>query len=276
MNSVSPANQNLYLKNILTMLVLVMILFLISVIGNSAINATSFFNPSKGARAENKLNGHYKGTLVITAPVNIGVVDLTIQLTSTQGSSTGYALDSATSHFTQNPAVNASITEGKSSTPHFIIQSASFVEVIAGQTITRSFSIDGQVLGDGTILTGSYAETIIGYTKEPLRIAGNVLLSKSQVGVAQIPSTPTPEVPGDGDFEIFLPLVNASLDSVSATASSSKISSEPKPSSIYQHKVYLPLIYEQANRAQLTGASLELTSTLKSEVHSYLPLISRE
>ncbi|MEM7133201.1 MAG: hypothetical protein AAF702_43275 [Chloroflexota bacterium] len=204
------------------------------------------------ATLDNDVNGLYGGTLVITAPVNIGVVDISVQLTSTEGVSTGFVLDSATSHFAQNPAVIASITSGAGDTSNFTIHSEPFVEVIAGQTITRSFSIDGEVLGDGSILTGSYAEIITGYTKEPLRIAGNVLLSKSAVGVAQVPSnpvpaTPTPEGPPVGTFNehIYLPFVNGESGSVPAAEASSKAKQESTQPPALDHKLLLPVINAQ-------------------------------
>lgn len=177
-------------------------------------------NLNVGSDAIDNINGHYNGTLVITRPVNIGVVDITIQLTTTNGISTGYVVDSTTSHFSANPAVNASITgstDGVTST--FTIESGLFVEVIAGQaiTITRSFSITGDVLDDGNILRGTYSETIKGYTKKPLQIAGSVLLTKQTVRAAQTlpsstPSSPTPVPttmpPGSDNFEIYLPIIN--------------------------------------------------------------------
>jgi len=174
-------------------------------------------NSSKISDQIENLNGLYNGTLVITAPVNIGVMDMTIQLTSTKGTSTGYVLDSAISHFAQNPAINASVYE-INDIPKFTIQSDSFIDIIAGKTITqtiRAFSINGEALSDGNILTGTYNETITGYTQEPLQIAGSVLLTKQTIRSAQIPPSSTPGSPTPaptkvqrGNFDIFLPIID--------------------------------------------------------------------
>lgn len=152
------------------------------------IDATGTLNSVKAVLAEDELSGDYSGTLVITAPVNIGVVDVTVQLTSTEGASTGFVLDSTTSHFSDNPLVNASITGSTDGiTPTFTIHSQPFVEVIAAQSstqpisVTRAFTIEGEVLNNGSILSGTYIETIAGYTHKPLQISGDILLSKPQL-----------------------------------------------------------------------------------------------
>ena len=259
MNFIARNGQNTHFNRAIVTLLMITGLSLVSTFGYVSIFATESYTGTGDLlhqrRAANPFQGYYNGTLVITAPVNIGVVDVTIQLTSTQGTSTGFVLDSTTSHFSQNPAISASITgSNDNSTPTFSIQSTSFAEVIAGQAITRSFTINGEVLGNGSILTGSYTESIIGYTKEPLQIAGSVLLSRSEVGVAQVPSTPatpgptptptpTPNVPGtSGENNIFLPFVNGEPGNISAAGSSEQATSQAEQTQALEQEIHLPII----------------------------------
>ena len=141
----------------------------------SAVADTSVVNKSA-------LNGNYRGTLALIAPANLGVMDFEIQLSGTEDSSTGTVLDTNTSHYSTDPQVHASVTSTTDSSPaKFTIQSDPFTDVIAEYTVTRSFTIEGEVLDNGRILSGVYSETIEGYTHEPMQIEGNLLLSKPAI-----------------------------------------------------------------------------------------------
>lgn len=246
MDSIKFYCQNTASKRPTLLLSLLLGVIVILMFNSLSILARTTFDtttPRQWSQMETDIGGRYTGTLIVAAPANIGVTDLSIQLDAVGSTFAGAVLAAGTTHFAGEPAITASISGSTNGiTPTFTIQAQPFVEMIAGQTVTRTFTIEGEVLDDGSILTGDYHETIMGYTQTPLQITGTVLLARIAVGVPQIPTTPTPNPPVDGNFNLYLPLINRDTNSISVSElleAATPLADTPNED---QTKVYLPLI----------------------------------
>ncbi len=143
------------------------------------------------------ISGTYLGTIAISMPVQLGVLDLAFDL-SDSGSAFSGAIDpSRTLVYSGAPTLNGGLTSN-GITPTFRLDSELFSDFVSGRQVQRSFSLFGEVWEDGEILYGQYTETITGFTPQPLTMQGLFMVVR-----------PEPNQGGTEPLEdsIFLPLI---------------------------------------------------------------------
>jgi len=125
------------------------------------------------------ITGTYLGTVAITSPVTLGVLDLSIQLAAQGAAISGQVSAERTLIIAGTPAVAGAITGSIDGiTPTFRIESAPFADMVSNQPISRTFTLEGEVLDDGRTLQGVYTEHLTGYLPETLEIEGLFQLSR--------------------------------------------------------------------------------------------------
>jgi hypothetical protein len=150
--------------------------------------------------AADAVSGRYAGTVVVSTPVSLGVLDLAFEVGDVNGVLSGTVDATHTQVFLAEPMLQGSITSSPGAiTPTFRLASEAFDVVISGRTVSRHFSLAGEVLKNGDVLQGQYEEVIEGFTPEPVMVTGTFLL------VRPFGSTGTSAPPED-QF-IYLPLV---------------------------------------------------------------------
>ncbi|MCB9116241.1 MAG: hypothetical protein M9936_00335 [Caldilinea sp.] len=138
------------------------------------------------AGTEGTLGGAYIGTIAISEPASLGVMDLAVDLSAVEEGGLSGTIDSTrTQAFPGSPVLSGSITSATDAiTPTFSI-SGTFGSVTAGRTISRTVTLEGDVLDQGDTLRGIYSERIEGFTRKPLNVQGAFLLVR--------PASPTAE-----------------------------------------------------------------------------------
>jgi len=157
----------------------------------SPSNATGFTNNST---TENVLSGSYTGTVAINEPLALGILDISLTLTDTDGTLSGVLNQSGSLAFPSAAALQGSITGSIDGiTPTFRIDTAAFSSLVSGRQVTRSFRMEGEVHDRGDVITGVYIETISGFTPQALVVNGRFLASRARsAGSAGDPGTATP------------------------------------------------------------------------------------
>lgn len=131
-------------------------------------------------------------------PVDLGRVDLALQLNQTGNRVSGYVDLSKTLIFTVEHtlpgppalAVGPYVT-GVFDGVNFRLTAEAVKTVVTGRTITRQFSLVGAIApgnnapGDSATLVGEYRETLWGYASEPLTIIGAFTLKRPSFGAEQ-------------------------------------------------------------------------------------------
>lgn len=126
------------------------------------------------------ITGTYLGTVAVTSPVTLGVLDLSIDLTAQGTALSGQVSQERTLIINGTPALAGEITGSINGiTPTFRIESAPFADMVSNQPISRTFTLEGEILDDGRILRGTYSEQLTGYLPEALEIEGLFQLSRS-------------------------------------------------------------------------------------------------
>lgn len=126
----------------------------------------------------NDLNDTYIGSVVISRPLYLAPIDLTVVLTDTQGSLSGYISPTLSYPATDQTVYPGPAVSGSWSGDSFNLQSELFTtNIAAGIPITRQVFLHSGVISDsGEILTGVYSETLAGLTPEPMEIMGEFWL----------------------------------------------------------------------------------------------------
>ena len=126
------------------------------------------------------ISGTYVGTVVITEPIALGLLDLVFTLEDAGGVLSGAVDATRTLVFAGAPALHGSITGSVNGiTPTLTITSDPFVELVSGRELQRSFALVGEVHAFGDTLQGDYNETMEGLTPEPLIVHGTFLVTRS-------------------------------------------------------------------------------------------------
>jgi hypothetical protein len=152
------------------------------------------------------VSGRYVGTVAISTPVSLGVLDLAFHITDIDGTLSGAVDVTRTLVYAGAPLLQGSITSDPDAiTPTFRIDSQVFDRVVSGRDVARSFALVGEAQSDGDVLQGQYTETIEGFTPAPLLVTGIFLVVRpSRTLTESVPPGPPP--PGKDHF-IYLPVV---------------------------------------------------------------------
>jgi hypothetical protein len=130
-----------------------------------------------GQEPDNLISGRYAGTIVITEPVQLGVLDLAFDISKVEGTLTGTVVATQTQVYLGAPALQGSITSSSEAiTSTFRLDSEDFSGEVSGRTVERRFTLVGEVLNEGDVLQGQYEETIEGFTPDPLLVRGTFLV----------------------------------------------------------------------------------------------------
>lgn len=142
---------------------------------------------SAAADPANPLTGSWYGTATITAPAEMGVVDLAFHLDVD-----GSEVDRDKSHVDLDktllfPVVAPQVdgqdvgprVGGTLSATAFSLTSDDFPATVAERAVTRRIQLDGTEIGSGgTAVSGTYTETVTGLTKDPVVMTGPFMLAK--------------------------------------------------------------------------------------------------
>ena len=125
--------------------------------------------------ADNDLNGLFVGTLVITQPVYLPPVELSILFTDNAGDLTGVISPTLTFPVVPGSGLGPALS-GSWSGSSFTLSSPPFVtDLIQGIPITRTLQFQDGIITSTAItrtLSGAYLETLKGLTPEPLEMRG--------------------------------------------------------------------------------------------------------
>lgn len=141
-------------------------------------------NFAEADSAQLTLDGIYVGTVAITSPVQLSVLDLAFTLDDSDGIR-GQVDVTRTLVFSGSPTLAGEITGSIDGiTPTVRIASESFGGVMAGAEVQRQFVLDGLVLENGDLLQGVYSETITGLLPDPFTVQGLFLVSRPSTQVS--------------------------------------------------------------------------------------------
>lgn len=91
------------------------------------------------------LSGTYEGTVAITVPIQLGLLDLAFDLTDDGGTLTGHVNRSHTLVYDDEPALSG-LVDTSVTTPTFTLESALFDDVVSGRHVERQITLVGEVL----------------------------------------------------------------------------------------------------------------------------------
>lgn len=134
-----------------------------------------------------KLAGNYVGTVAIDKPLALGILDISLAITDTNGVLSGFLDNRGSLAYPQSADLQGSITgqiDGITTTFH--IATIPFTSKVSGREVTRSIQFGGTIEDDATVIRGVYTETISGFTPQPLLVNGMFLASRA---------APAPDVP---------------------------------------------------------------------------------
>lgn len=155
-------------------------------------------------------SGSYTGTIAIDKPLALGILDISLAITDTNGSLSGRLDNSGSLAFPSAAALSGSIT-GKVNgiTPTFRIDAVPFSSIVSGRNVTRSFRLDGTVEENGNVIRGIYTETIKGFTPSALIVNGLFLASRAAPAIASgVPEATPTSTPVSNGGRIYLPVIS--------------------------------------------------------------------
>lgn len=142
------------------------------------------------------ISGTYVGTVAITEPVQLGVVDLAFDVIEHDGVLTGTVNATRTLVYSGGLTLRGTITDSVGGiTPTFSLASEIFSGVVSGRQVQRRFALVGEATEGGEILQGLYTEVITGFTPQPLAIEGLFLVTRP-------PQPPKPGEPAAVALEV--------------------------------------------------------------------------
>ena len=119
------------------------------------------------------ISGTYQGTVAITVPVQLGILDMAFSIADIEGVLTGAVSADDTLVYATAPALYGTF-DGIT----FTITSEVFEEVVSGRVVQRSFTLVGTAQEDGDILQGLYTETMTGFTPKPMVMEGIFMVTR--------------------------------------------------------------------------------------------------
>lgn len=176
-------------------LFLLLMTFFYSIAGSTTIS----HNPKVQEFSQSpNLSNVYNGMIAISAPVQLGVIDLSLTLGQENDTLAGYINITDTLVYSGTPAVTGVLIDNGVLTPTFQLTSEPFTITVAGRDVQRTFQLSGDVLDNGVTLQGTYSETLTGLTPEPLVVVGEFILTRPE-------PLPSPDFPIKF---IYLPIIN--------------------------------------------------------------------
>ncbi len=126
------------------------------------------------------LSGTYQGTVAITVPVQLGVLDLALELEDNGGTLSGHVNDQWTLVYGNGemPTLHGSV-DTSAITPTFTIVSDPFNGQVSGRQVQRSFTLVGEALEGGEVLQGHYTEVITGFIPHPMTMEGLFMVTRA-------------------------------------------------------------------------------------------------
>lgn len=154
--------------------------------------------------------GAYTGTVAITMPTHLGVLDLAFRLDErlSQDQLAGAIAEINSPVFSRTlilpgdpPELDLLFTVTgavNGITPTFSLRSGTIRNTMSGLTITRHLVVKGEVWQDGQVLSGEYSEQIVGLTPDPITLEGLFMAARA----------PIDETSQSPEFtSIYLPLI---------------------------------------------------------------------
>jgi len=219
--------------------------------------------------------GSYAGSVNVREPAPLGALTMLIEITGTNGVLAGRVSALKTQVFLGSPTFTGIVTATQGVTPTLRIESQTFAGVVSGRPVQRRFLLTGEVLDNGNILRGDYAETIVGFQPKPLLVKGKFLLLRPE-GVSRIITVPTPR----GSTPTATPPGPGGPPTVTPTATTPSLPNNP---GAQNKRLYLPLISKTAGASSRAAVDETVTATPTPTVvaateagqQSYLPLVSQ-
>jgi hypothetical protein len=198
-----------------------------------------------------------------------------LEITGTNGALAGQVNAIKTQVFLGSPTFTGVVTATQGITPTLRIESQTFAGVVSGRPVQRRFLLTGEVLDNGNILRGDYAETIIGFQPKPLLVKGKFLLLRPE-GVARIITVPTPR----GSTPTATPPGPGGPPTVTPTATTPALPNNP---GAQDKRLYLPFISKNAGASNSAAVEEAVIATPTPTVvasaeagqQSYLPLVNQ-
>ncbi len=124
------------------------------------------------------ISGTYQGTIAITVPVQLGVLDMAFTVEEISGTLSGAVSLTRTLVYSPASTLYGVINNTTGLTPTFRLASDVFEGVVSGRVVRRQFALVGEALEDGEILQGTYTETITGFTPQPMVMEGIFMVTR--------------------------------------------------------------------------------------------------
>ena len=219
--------------------------------------------------------GSYAGSVNVREPAPLGALTMLLEITGTNGALAGQVNAIKTQVFLGSPTFTGVVTATQGVTPTLRIESQTFAGVVSGRPVQRRFLLTGEVLDNGNILRGDYAETIIGFQPKPLLVKGKFLLLRPE-GVARIITVPTPR----GSTPTATPPGPGGPPTVTPTATTPSLPNNP---GAQDKRLYLPFISKNAGASNSAAVEEAVIATPTPTVvasaeagqQSYLPLVNQ-
>lgn len=120
------------------------------------------------------IGGQYSGKVFVTSPAPLGIFDSGMTLTRTGSTITGQLCGACGSLFDTVPVMGVFTNTG-TLTNTFHVVSQPFVDLIDGQTVTRTVTLQGATSQQGDVIQGSYREEIVGYGDDVMLVEGTFI-----------------------------------------------------------------------------------------------------
>lgn len=127
------------------------------------------------AEATAVISGTFRGTVAITEPVRLGVLDIAFELEDVGGVLSGTLILTDTLAFTTTgplPTLHGSVSGDL-----FTLTSEPFHVTVSGREVQRQFTIVGQAMEEHGRLEGIYTEVITGFVPEPITVVAMFVAS---------------------------------------------------------------------------------------------------
>lgn len=139
--------------------------------------------PALAARPQIDRNDQYNGNLSIAGPVNMGMVDIGLTLSRNGSQLSGHLCSDCTPLYTLAAGLSGVFSATGTLTDGFQANTTAFTQSIGGRVVTRTLTFAGDVLRNGKIISGTYRESIAGFTAATFEVTGNIIAARSdQIG----------------------------------------------------------------------------------------------
>jgi hypothetical protein len=150
----------------------------------------------------------YAGSVSVAEPLSFGSFDVALNLSQQDNTLTAQVDAARTMVYSGSPTLLGALgAAGSSGQPTFNLTASNVESNVTGRRIMRTVSFEGEFDQESDRLTGTYTETISGYTAHPITVKGTFLLVRSFATINVNPEpTPSPDPDPDTRFQIYLPL----------------------------------------------------------------------